>query len=372
LINYRSKYRHTNNIWPGFVDAISTLLLVLIFLLGLFLFSESVLSRLLSSKENILEGLNSQISQLSELLSLERKENRDLSDSIAELNRQINISNSHNETFIIENSELKNKNEELALVLENLQSKSLEQEKDNNDLKNSFEELLATFNATKVKLLSAEEELELSSAAKKQVVVLNSQIASLRNQLANIQKILDDTESKIKEKNIEIVELGKKLNTALAVKVGELNQYKSEFFGRLRNILGNRKDIEIVGDRFIFQSEVLFDTGSADLGEEGILQLSQLSKILIDITTKIPEDIAWVIQIQGHTDSRPIKTPRYPSNWELSTARAISVAQVFMMEGISSDKISVAGFAEFQPLTDSIDEASYRRNRRIEIKLTQP
>ena len=230
MINYRSKYRHTNNIWPGFVDAISTLLLVLIFLLGLFLFSESVLSRLLSSKENILEGLNSQISQLSELLSLERKENRDLSDSIAELNRQINISNSHNETFIIENSELKNKNEELALVLENLQSKSLEQEKDNNDLKNSFEELLATFNATKVKLLSAEEELELSSAAKKQVVVLNSQIASLRNQLANIQKILDDTESKIKEKNIEIVELGKKLNTALAVKVGELNQYKSDSF----------------------------------------------------------------------------------------------------------------------------------------------
>ena len=175
-----------------------------------------------------------------------------------------------------------------------------------------------------------------------------------------------------KKQKKEIMDLGKKLNTALAVKVGELNRYKSEFFGRLRAILGDRTDIEIVGDRFIFQSEVLFDSGSADLGEEGLAELSKLSRILLDITRKIPQDIPWVIQIQGHTDPRPIKTVRFPSNWELSTARAISVAKVFMIEGLSAAKISVAGFAEFQPLEIGDDEEALRKNRRIEIKLTQP
>lgn len=368
----RSKNRHTADIWPGFVDAIATLLLVLVFLLGLFFISESVLSRLLSNKEDVMQGLNSQIKQLSELLSLERRENRDLSDTISQLNIQINQADANTDFLTLENTELKNKNEEFIVLLKNIEKKSSELDYKNKDLRSSFEELLATFNATKVKLVDAEEEIKLSEAAKKQVVILNAQIASLRNQLASIQKILDDTEEKIKEKNIKIVDLGKKLNTALVLKVGELNQYKSEFFGRLRSILGDRKDIEIVGDRFIFQSEVLFDSGSADLGKEGLDQLSQLSQILLDITKKIPDDIPWVIQIQGHTDPRPISTFRYPSNWELSTARAISVAKVFMMSGLSSEKISVAGFAEFQPLTKGVDESSYRRNRRIEIKLTQP
>ena len=372
MIRYRNKHRNSSDIWPGFVDAISTLLLVLIFLLGLFLFSESVLSRLLSSKEDVLEGLNLQITELSELLSLERRENRGLSDNILQLNSKLNQTNARLDLLSMESTELRDNNVELSILLKNIEKKSLDLDNVNKDLNNRFEELLATFSATKVKLSDAEDELKLSEAAKKQVVILNAQIAALRNQLASIQRILDDTEQLIKDKDIQITDLGKKLNTALAVKVGELNQYKSEFFGRLRSILGNRSDIEIVGDRFIFQSEVLFDSGSADIGEEGLKQLSQLSQILLDITKKIPNDIPWVIQIQGHTDPRPIKTLRYPSNWELSTARAISVAQVFMESGLSSKKISVAGFAEFQPLTKGLDEASYRRNRRIEIKLTQP
>ena len=170
----------------------------------------------------------------------------------------------------------------------------------------------------------------------------------------------------------KLYELGKKLNTALAVKVGELNQYKSEFFGRLRAILGNREDILIVGDRFIFQSEVLFESGSADIGTEGLIQLANLSRILLDITKDIPNDIPWVLQIQGHTDQNPINTPIYPSNWELSAARAISVGRVLINSGVDSDKISVAGFAEFQPLELGDDPSSLRKNRRIEIKLTQP
>lgn len=372
MIRTRTKNRNSADIWPGFVDAISTLLLVLIFLLGLFLFSESVLSKLLSNKEDVLQGLNSQINQLSELLSLERRENRDLSDTISQLNRQLTQANNEADLFGVESKDLQDKNQELSVLLQEAELKAVIQAGENQELQESLDELLATLNATKVKLVNAEDELKLSEAAKKQVVLLNSQIASLRNQLAVIQKILDDTEKEIEIKKIQIVDLGKKLNTALAVKVGELNRYKSEFFGRLRTILGDRTDIEIVGDRFIFQSEVLFDSGSADLGEEGLAELSKLSRILLDITRKIPQDIPWVIQIQGHTDPRPIKTVRFPSNWELSTARAISVAKVFMIEGLSAAKISVAGFAEFQPLTESIDEASYRRNRRIEIKLTQP
>ena len=226
--------------------------------------------------------------------------------------------------------------------------------------------------ATKVKLSEAEEEVELSEAAKNQVTVLNIQIADLREQLSLIESLLDINREELKKKDIQIVELGKKLNTALAVKVGELNKYKSEFFGRLREILGNTEGIQIVGDRFIFQSEVLFESGSADIGISGITELNKLSKILLDITSKIPNDIPWILQIQGHTDQNPISTVLYPSNWELSSARAISVGRVLINAGINSNKISVAGFAEYQPLTEGIDEDSLRRNRRIEIKLTQP
>ena len=187
-----------------------------------------------------------------------------------------------------------------------------------------------------------------------------------------IESLLDINREELKKKDIQIVELGKKLNTALAVKVGELNKYKSEFFGRLREILGNTQGIQIVGDRFIFQSEVLFESGSADIGSNGINELNKLSKILLDITSRIPNDIPWVLQIQGHTDQNPISTVLYPSNWELSAARAISVGRVLINAGINSNKISVAGFAEFQPLTNGTDEESLSKNRRIEIKLTQP
>jgi chemotaxis protein MotB len=232
--------------------------------------------------------------------------------------------------------------------------------------------LLTTLRATTVKLNKAEEDMKLSEAAKNQVAVLNMQIAELRDQLSIIQNLLDINMEKIKKKDIQIVELGKKLNTALAVKVGELNQYKSEFFGRLRSILGNRNDVRIVGDRFIFQSEVLFASGSAEVGREGVNQLQKLSKILLDISKDIPTDIPWVLQIQGHTDQNPINTPLYPSNWELSAARAISVGKVLISSGVHSDKISVAGFAEFQPLEMGSDSLSLRKNRRIEIKLTQP
>ncbi len=379
MIRSRGKTRRSTEIWPGFVDAISTLLLVLIFLLTIFVSSEFLLSKLLSNKDDALEGLNIQINQLSELLSLEKKENKNLTSTISRLNEKLNNSGVASDLLAMEFTDLKSKNIELNRLLSALKDSTNEIKEDNlnlenknQDLENELQELLITLRATNVKLENAEVEVRLSEAAKNQVSILNMQILELRDQLNIIQNLLDINAEDIKKKDIQIIELGKKLNTALAVKVGELNQYKSEFFGRLREILGNREDILIVGDRFIFQSEVLFESGSAEVGSEGSIQLRNMSRILLDITKDIPEDIPWVLQIQGHTDQNPISTALYPSNWELSAARAISVGRVLILSGVSSDKISVAGFAEFQPLEFGNDPASYRKNRRIEIKLTQP
>ena len=379
MLRSRSKTRRSTEIWPGFVDAISTLLLVLIFLLTIFVSSEFLLSKLLSNKDDALEGLNIQINQLSELLSLEKIENKNLTSTISRLNEKLNNSGVASDLLAMEFTDLKSKNIELNRLLSALKDSTNEIKEDNlnlenknQDLENELQELLITLRATNVKLENAEVEVRLSEAAKNQVSILNMQILELRDQLNIIQNLLDINAEDIKKKDIQIIELGKKLNTALAVKVGELNQYKSEFFGRLREILGNREDILIVGDRFIFQSEVLFESGSAEVGSEGFIQLSNMSRILLDITKDIPKDIPWVLQIQGHTDQNPISTPLYPSNWELSAARAISVGRVLINSGVDSEKISVAGFAEFQPLEIGSDPASLRKNRRIEIKLTQP
>ena len=379
MIRSRSRTRSSADIWPGFVDAISTLLLVLIFLLTIFVSSEFLLSKLLSNKDDALEGLNIQINQLTELLSLEKKENKNLTTTISRLNEKLNNAGLASDLLSMEFSDLKNKNMELNRLLNSLKDSNsvikrdnIKIETQNDKLEAELKELIITLRATSVKLQTAEEEIKLSEAAKNQVNLLNMQIVELRDQLNIIQNLLDINSEEIKKKDLQIIELGKKLNTALAVKVGELNQYKSEFFGRLRSILGNREDILIVGDRFIFQSEVLFESGSAEVGTEGLIQLRNLSRILLDITKDIPNDIPWVLQIQGHTDQNPINTPLYPSNWELSAARAISVGRVLINSGVNSSKISVAGFAEFQPLEFGTDSDSLRKNRRIEIKLTQP
>jgi len=379
LIRSRSRTRSSADIWPGFVDAISTLLLVLIFLLTIFVSSEFLLSKLLSNKDDALEGLNIQINQLTELLSLEKKENKNLTTTISRLNEKLNNAGLASDLLSMEFSDLKNKNMELNRLLNSLKDSNtvikrdnIKLETQNDKLEAELKELIITLRAASVKLQTAEEEIKLSEAAKNQVNLLNMQIIELRDQLNIIQNLLDINSEEIKKKDLQIIELGKKLNTALAVKVGELNQYKSEFFGRLRSILGNREDILIVGDRFIFQSEVLFESGSAEVGTEGLIQLRNLSRILLDITKDIPNDIPWVLQIQGHTDQNPINTPLYPSNWELSAARAISVGRVLINSGVNSNKISVAGFAEFQPLEFGTDSDSLRKNRRIEIKLTQP
>jgi chemotaxis protein MotB len=170
---------------------------------------------------------------------------------------------------------------------------------------------------------------------------------------------------------VQIADLGRRLNVALANKVQELASYRSEFFGRLREILGNRPDIRIVGDRFVFQSEVLFTPGSADLGPEAKSELDLLAGALRDVAAKIPPEIPWVLRVDGHTDKRPISTPQFPSNWELSTARAIAVTKYLISQGIPPSRLAAAGFGEFQPIDTAEGEDAFRKNRRIEFKLTE-
>jgi chemotaxis protein MotB len=216
-----------------------------------------------------------------------------------------------------------------------------------------------------------DEETRLTEAAQARVLLLNRQIAALRAQLAALAITLEATEAKNSRNDVQIADLSRRLNVALASKAQELARYRSEFFGRLRAVLGGREDVRIVGDRFVFQSEVLFDSGSAELGESGRRQLAQLAATFQGIATDIPESIPWVLRVDGHTDHRAISTAVFPSNWELSTARAISVVKFLIDQGIPADHLAATGFGEFRPLDLGTSEASLRRNRRIEFKLTQ-
>jgi chemotaxis protein MotB len=220
------------------------------------------------------------------------------------------------------------------------------------------------------KLLTADENAkEITSQSEAQVALLNQQILAMREQLSQLATALDASEQKSKEQQVQISDLGSKLNAALASKVEELARYRSEFFGRLREALGQRDDIRIVGDRFVFQSEVLFASGSADIGQAGRDQLDTLATTLILIMKEIPSDINWVLRVDGHTDKRPITGGPYASNWELSTARAIAVVKYLASKGIPEDRMAAAGFAEFSPLDPADTEEAYTKNRRIEFKL---
>ncbi len=216
-----------------------------------------------------------------------------------------------------------------------------------------------------------DENRKLSARQRDQIALLNQQISALRTQLARIEQALEISERKSEEQQVTIANLGQRLNQALAAKVEELAAYRSEFFGRLRQVLSDRRDFTIIGDRFVFQSEVLFASASDELGQAGQGRLATFATILKDVMTKIPSDLPWILQVDGHTDSRPIQTARFPSNWELSSARAISVVNFLIDRGIPPEHLSATGYGEFQPIDTREDEIGYRRNRRIELKLTQ-
>jgi chemotaxis protein MotB len=370
------------NIWPGFVDAISTLLLVLIFLLVVFVLAQFFLSHALTGRDEALSRLNQQVAELADLLALEESASTGLREDIAQLGTQLQASNKDRETLNRQLFIALGENSEMGAEINSLQLAQAATEASEEDISLRLSAALTALAAEKLALKTSHNKLtsgellltkqkELSSAAQRQVALLNQQVAALRIQLSKIQSVLEVVETNLQEKNVQVVDLGKRLNAALADKVGELSRYRSEFFGRLRESLSERSEVSIEGDRFVIQSGVLFASSSAELDPEGKMQLADLAKLLLKISGDIPRDIEWVLRIDGHTDKRPINTSQFPSNWELSAARAISVARHLTNEGVPPARLMAAGFGEFQPIINSDDEQAYRRNRRIEFKLTE-
>lgn len=332
--------RYAPNYWPGFVDMLSTLLLVVIFLMALFMLTNYIITQAATGKDTMLSRLNRQLSELTELLALERSMKQSAEDSLAAL-----------------------------------QATLLDTEKDNQRLTGLLGTAgVATQSAEdRVRALGTEldDQKKITNDALAKVEMLNQQLAALRLQLAALQEALEASEAKDKESQARIADLGQRLNVALAKKVQELARYRSDFFGKLREALGDRPDFQVVGDRFVFPSDVLFDTGSAELRPEATVQLDKLADALRDVEVKIPPDIAWVMRVDGHTDIKPIATPEFPSNWELSSARAISVVRYLMQQGIAPEHLVAAGFGEFQPIDAAASDEALRKNRRIELKLTE-
>ena len=329
------------NYWPGFVDALSTFILATIFLVTVFAVVQFYLTQEVSGKDTALSRLTAQIAQLTELLSMEKTGKLSLEEQLASLRSTLSTAEGERDRY-------KGLYDGAGSGAADAQGKA---------------------SALSSQLDS---EKRLTARALAQVEVLNQQIAALRRQLSALEDALDATEKKDKESQARIADLGQRLNVALAQRVQELSRYRSDFFGRLRTILGNRSDIRIVGDRFVFQSEVFFDTGKATLDKpEGRAELDGLASALLELEKKIPGEIAWVLRVDGHTDVRPINSPQFKNNWELSAGRAISVVQYLIGKGVSPQRLVAAGFGEFQPIDSDKTEEAFNRNRRIELKLTE-
>lgn len=327
--------------WPGFVDALSTLLLAIMFLLSVFVLAQFLLSQEITGKDAVLNRLNSQIDELTALLALERTTKQDIEDNLATLQASL--------------SEAESERSRLQELLNSGSGVSDEQEQRIGALNQQLDE-----------------EKQLSSRALSQIELLNQQISALRRQIAALEDALEASEDRDRESQTKIADLGKRLNVALAQRVQELNRYRSDFFGRLREILSDRPDIRIVGDRFVFPSEVLFAVGAAELNEEGRNQMLKVAEALLQIGREIPDDIEWVLRVDGHTDNVPLSgTGRYADNWELSQARALAVVKYFISQGIPAERLVAAGFGEFQPLEDADTDEARAKNRRIELKLTE-
>jgi chemotaxis protein MotB len=333
----RSHRRDEVNFWPGFVDALSTMLIGIVFLLSVFVLGQFFLSQELTGKDTALERLNRQISELTDLLALERSSNRQAQENLQLL--QSSLTREQAERGRIQDLLAAQPGNQAAQLGE--AQKALEAEK------------------------------QLSARAQATVDLVNQQILAMRRQLAALEEALSASEAKDKESQARIAELGSRLNVALAQRVQELARYRSDFFGRLRQVLGTRPDIRVVGDRFVFQSEVFFDAGQAVLKPEGRGELDKLGAIIADLGREMPPDLPWILRVDGHTDNRPIRSPQFPSNWHLSAARAIAVVEYLVTKGIPADRIAATGFGEFQPLDVANTDDAWRRNRRIEFKITE-
>ena len=327
------------NYWPGFVDALSTLILSIIFLLSVFVVVQFYLQQEVQGKDTALQHLNGQIALLSKLLSMEKTSKTDLEKQLGGLQASLTTAQSDRDKY--------------KGLYEGAAAAQLTAESKLNEVSGQLEG-----------------EKENSTKAFSQIDLLNQQVAALREQLAALGAALDVSQKKTKNAEDRVSDLGQRLNVALAQHVQELSSYRSDFFGKLREVLGNRSDIRIVGDRFVLQSEIFFDTGRADLKAEGRAELDKVATAIVALEGQIPAEIPWTLRVDGHTDVRPIMG-QFKSNWDLSAERAISVVQYLVGKGVKPSRLVAAGFGEFQPIDSGTTEDAYRRNRRIEFKLTE-
>ncbi|WP_440996799.1 peptidoglycan -binding protein [Arhodomonas sp. SL1] len=430
--------RNAVNIWPGFVDALATILLAFVFLLMLFVVAQFYLSDALWGKNRALERLQQNIAELAEELSLERDERERLQERMSDLYSELHATLSERDALANSlqesqgevarlQSELTETDEELEVSRERIKARltelaslqadiatlrevrarleeqvgelagrlgqseqALAQARDRtraltNELADAEERTFLAQQAVeeremRIQDLVAEieerdealaEEQQLTADAEARIERLRRQMRALRDQIQQVATALSLSEETVAEQRTRIEDLGERLNLALAERVEELSRYRSEFFGRLREVIGDIDEIRIVGDRFMFQSELFFASGEAEIGPEGREKLSQLAGVLQQVAERIPDDIPWVLQVEGHTDRRPIRTQRFPSNWELSTARATNIVHYLVDQGIPPERLSAAGYGEYQPLSEGDSEEAMARNRRIELKLTR-
>ena len=391
-------------IWPGFVDGLATLLMVIIFVLMVFFLIQTNLAMRVSGQDETLTKLRTEISTLAELLNLERTRtgdlvlaNEQLSNSLAGAETTIDSLNARiaslEESLGLataaksdldarlqaaisraENAESEVAAQQAALdqrqiELQDLANRIAAMEAAQATARAEYEDAIAALKRSQKAALNERD--ETINATRQEILLLTQSINALKMKLGQLQALLDEKEEEARQAKEASLNLTRKLNDALSSKVAELQRFRSEFFGRLRDILKDRSDIRIVGDRFVFQSEVLFDIGSAKIGPEGERQLLELSTALRELSDEIPTDIDWVLQVSGHTDDLPINTPLYKDNWDLSSARAISVVRYLILAGVDPDRLSASGFGEFQPIDTSDSDAARARNRRIEMKLTQ-
>ena len=438
MLGSRRRVATVVNVWPGYVDALSALLMLIIFMLLIFTVAQVFLAETVSSRDAELDRLNVKLSEISDALQVQRSTNQSLSERLSILRNQYTqgqffqdalkeqiaelerIVTADKQTISIQLSELaqlahdiialrqvrKDLEDDVASLASTLKNKDqnieqLETELDNRlaqigTLRDNSKSLQAKLASQENMTMLAQQDIEkkefliqdlvaivgegkealekekkLSASAYADVKNLSQQIDTLKNKLSSISRALQLEEQKTAGQETELANLGERLNTLLAERVNELEQYRSDFFGRLRQVLVKSPDIRIEGDRFLLPSALFFASASATLGEQGKQELNKLAQTLKEISVAIPSDISWILRVDGHTDQLPINTPRVPSNWELSSARAVAVVRYLAEQGIPPKRMTAAGFGEFHPVDQGQSEAAYQRNRRIELKLTR-
>jgi len=415
--------RESVSIWPGYVDVLSALIMIIIFVLLIFTLSQFILSTILTDQNSELEDLHLQIAEISGLLGLEQETNAAMTETIETLSAEIEVltldrSNLQGELATLTEKSIEDREViELQLrtmaslqqdiqSLQTLRNKLERQIEDSaaalgqeqrltQSLRDRSKALEAQLAEEQERTLLAQRDIDqrdiriealsaligeqkqtlknqraLTADARAEVALLSQKIKQLSVQLTEIGKALKRSEREREEQKEQISDLGKRLNIELARKVNDLERYRSEFFGRLREIIGNNPLVRIEGDRFLLQAELLFPSGTADLSEQGKSELQELATVFKEISTGIPDDLQWILRVDGHTDRVPISTGKYPSNWELSTARAVSVVRFLASQGIPEGRMAATGFSKFHPIDPADSTAAYRKNRRIEIKLT--